>query len=97
MLPLAPTGARVTTLVPTYARIEPYRRYNFAIFKSYGLAKVFDTLRHDRAFLVRPSDVATLMRLTPATYMTEGPRIARLQIRLAGQNASHVDLQPPVV
>ncbi len=74
MLPQKPAAicnAAKPNLEPTYSRIEPYRKYNFAIFKTVGLAHVFDTLRYDRAFIVRPADVATLMKLTPDATLNE--------------------------
>jgi hypothetical protein len=40
-----------------------YTHYNFALLKCRGIEHVLDTLRYERAFFVRPEDVAEITRV----------------------------------
>lgn len=59
--------------MPTYTKIDPYKTYNYALLTSSGISGVFNIMRYDRAFLVRPRDLELLQ------HVSKEPHVAILQ------------------
>lgn len=64
------------TPTPVFTPVEPYRTHNFALLHARGLAHVFDTMRYERAFLVRQTDLRRLVELA------QGDGLAHVNARL---------------
>jgi len=45
---------------PTFSPVDGYRYYNYAMLHSRGYTQVFDTMRYDRAFLARRTDLVAM-------------------------------------
>lgn len=48
---------------PTYSKVLPWKYFNYALLHSRGLMHVFDTMRYDKAFFARRSDVEAIQQI----------------------------------